>query len=119
MNKQEAKLLRKELNKVLDKFDVGYTVEVGNATFNDHDVTFKVTIAPQGTLTKQERDLAEYASLYELDTNKIAELHDGKYSLVGFSANARKRPFIIQNLLSETQYVIDLEQAQKHFAIGA
>ena len=81
MNKQEAKLLREELNKVCKQFDVGYTVEVGNATFNDHDVTFKVTIAPQGTLTKQERDL--------------------------------------QNLLSKTQYVIDLEQAQKHFAIGA
>jgi len=119
MNKKEAKLLREELNKVCKQFDVGYIAEVGNATFNDYDVTFKVTIAPQGTLSKQERDLAEYARLYELDPNRTAQLHDGKYSLVGFSANARKRPFIIQNLISGSQYVIDLEQAKKHFAIGA
>jgi hypothetical protein len=118
MNKQEAKILREELNKVCKLFDTDYSVEVGNATFNNYDVTFKVTIASKDTLPKEERDLQEYASLYELNTNKIVQLHDGKYSLVGFNSNARKKPFIIQKLPNGSKYVIDLDQAQKLFSMG-
>lgn len=117
MDRQEAKRLRVELDKVLKAFDSSYNVTIGNCSYNSTDATFKVTLAPEGALSKEERDLEYYADMYKVDPNKIGEMRDGKYAMVGFNSKARKNIFIIQKLPSGSKYVIDEYLARKYFGI--
>ena len=115
MNRQEAQKLRVELNKVVELFDSNYTATVGNCSYNDTDATFKVTLAPEGAPSKEERDLEYFADMYNVDPSKIGEMRDGKYAMVGFNSKARKNIFIIQKLPSGSKYVIDEYVARKYF----
>ena len=90
----------------------GYEIEVGNATFNDVEVTYKLVVREQGAGSSEERDLATYASLSDLDTNKIG---DGKYTLVGYKSRARKNPWIVQDMKSGSKYVINDMTAKRWF----
>ncbi len=118
MDRQEAKRLRVELNKVLEQFDSSYNVTIGNCSYNETDATFKVTLAPEGAPSKEKRDLEYFASINDVDTNKIGIMADGKqYTLVGYNSKARKRPFIIQKLSTGSRYVIDEYLARKYFGI--
>ena len=118
MDRKEAKKLRVELDRVLKLFDSSYSVTIGkNCSYNSTDATFKVTIARQGAPNKEERDLERYADMYKVDPNKIGEMSDGKYAMVGFNSNARKNIFIIQKLPSGSRYVIDEYVARKYFSI--
>ena len=117
MDRQEAKELRIELDKVLKAFDSSYNVTIGNCSYNSTDATFKVTLAPEGALSKEERDLEYYADMYKVDPNKIGEMRDGQYSMVGFNSKARKNIFIIQKLSTGSKYVIDEYLARKYFGI--
>ena len=117
MDRQEVKKLRVELEKVLKLFDSSYTVTIGsNCNYTSEDATFKLTITPEGTLSKEERDLAYFADMYDVEPNKIGTMSDGqKYSLVGYNSKARKRPFIIQKLSNGSRYVVDEYLARKYF----
>ena len=117
MDRQEAKRLRVELDKVLKLFDSSYNVTIGNCSYNEADATFKVTLAPEGAPSKEERDLEYYADMYKVDPSKIGEMRDGRYAMVGFNAKARKNIFIIQKLPSGSKYVIDEYLARKYFGI--
>lgn len=117
MDRQEAKRLRVELDKVLKAFDSKYNVTIGNCSYNSTDATFKVTLAPEGAPSKEERDLEYYADMYKVDPNKIGVLDDGQYSMVGFNSKARKNIFIIQKLSTGNKYVIDEYLARKYFGI--
>jgi len=117
MDRQEAKRLRVELNKVLEQFDSSYNVTIGNCSYNSTDATFKVTLAPEGAPSKEERDLEYFADMYKVDPSKIGEMQDGRYAMVGFNAKARKNIFIIQKLPSGSKYVIDEYVARKYFGI--
>ena len=116
MNRDKVKVLRTEMQRLLNG-DLGnhFTVEVGNASFDEDSVTFKVTVREEGALTKTEKDLARSAVFYGLDTTKIASFDGHKYSLVGFKTRARKNPFIIQRLDCDSQYVINEALAKKLF----
>ena len=121
MDRQEAKRLRVELNKVLELFDSSYNVTIGNCSYNEADATFKVTLAPEGAPSKEERDLEYFADMYNVDPNKIGDMRDGQYSMVGFNSKARgirgmkKNIFIIQKLSTGVKYVIDEYVARKYF----
>lgn len=115
MDRQEAKRLRVELNKVLELFDSSYNVTIGNCSYNETDATFKVTLSPEGAPSKEERDLEYFADMYKVDPSKIGEMRDGRYAMVGFNAKARKNIFIIQKLPSGSKYVIDEYVARKYF----
>lgn len=119
MNRTTAKILREKLNAVFAEHGIdGYDINVGNATFDDVSVTFKVEIREQGAGSQEERDLETYAKLYNLDTTKIATVQGNKYSLVGFNTRARKQPFIIQKLGvgdKASKYKITEDQAKRYF----
>jgi len=121
MDRQEAKRLRVELNKVLELFDSSYNITIGNCSYNETDATFKVTLAPEGAPSKEERDLEYFADMYNVDPNKIGDMRDGQYSMVGFNSKARgirgmkKNIFIIQKLSTGVKYVIDEYVARKYF----
>lgn len=117
MDKTTAKILREKLKELLPMYGISeeYEITVGNASYDDTQVTFKVQIKETGAPSAEEKDLQRYANLYELDTNKIASIDGNKYSLVGFNTRARKQPFIIQKLGTNNKYKITEQQAQRFF----
>jgi hypothetical protein len=113
MDRATAKMMRTKLEKIFaDNGIDGYEIEVGNATFNDVEVTYKLVVREQGAGSPEERDLATYASLSDLDTNKIG---DGKYTLVGYKSRAWENPWIIQDLNTNRKYVINDKTAKRWF----
>ena len=119
MDRQLAKIIRTKLNELMENgIEVGgetLNVTVGNCTFNSDDCTFKITIAKEGSMSKEERDLAQVAGIYEVDPDKVGLLDDDMYRLVGFKSRARKNPFIIQKISTGAKYVIGEHMARKYF----
>ena len=120
MDRQLAKIIRTKLDELMKNgIEVGgetMNVTVGNCTFNSDDCTFKITIAKEGSMSKEERDLARVAGIYEVEPFKVNTLADGtSYKLVGFNTRARKKPFIIEKIGTDAKYVIDEYLARKYF----
>jgi len=119
MDRTTAKILREKLNNLFAEHGIeGFEIDVGNASYDDTQITFKVQIKETGAPSKEEKDLEKYAGLYDLDTSKIATVRGDKYSLVGFNSRARKQPFIIQKLGiggSNNKYKITEDQAKRFF----
>ena len=118
MDRQLVKQFRADMQSVLDASDLSknLTIEVGNATFDDDTVTFKVVLKKEGALSKEAKDLVGMAGLHDLDVNKIGTHGLNTYSLVGYKSRARKNPWIIQNLTKGGEYVIDTYTAKKFFS---
>ena len=115
MDKREAEKLREELNKVLKSFDSDYQAIVGHCTYSTFDANFKVSFSKKGTPSKEERDLAYYSELDDVDPNRIGDLPDGKYCMIGYREKARKKPYIIRKFSDNGEYVIDQYLARKYF----
>ena len=115
MDKREAQKLREELNKVLKSFDSDYQATVGNCSFNSFDATYKVTIAKQGTLSREERDLVYYSKLDGIDPTRIGDLPNGKYSLIGYNEKAKTMPYIMNKLSTGKPFKIDRDSAKRYF----
>tara|TARA_A100001515_G_C4571890_1_gene210016 strand:+ start:951 stop:1349 length:399 start_codon:yes stop_codon:yes gene_type:complete len=118
--------LRNQLNDVLNNngevthYSIdGYTFEIGNCRYDGGEATFKLKVLIKGSKSRQERDLEDLAKLSDLDITKIATLQGMKVSLVGYNSKARKRPWIIQDLTTAKQYVLDTYQAKLLFGIVA
>jgi hypothetical protein len=118
MDKATAQFIREALNQVLVNgiADGDYTVSIGNCTYNDVDCTFKVTVAPQGAASKEEREMAQYAGLYKLDINKVYTNSTGRsFTLSGYRSRARKNPWIITDLGNGKDYTIANDTALSWF----
>ena len=112
--------LRNQLNAVLNSNGIdGYTFELGNCSYDGGEATFKLKVLIKGSKSRQERDLEDLAKLSDLDTTKIVTLQGMKVSLVGYNSKARKRPWIIQDLTTTKQYVLDDYQAKRLFGTVA
>ena len=92
-----------------------YTFELGNCSYSGGEATFKLKVLIKGSKSVEEQDLEQMAELSDLDTTKIATLQGMKVSLVGYNSKARKRPWIIQDLTTAKQYVLDDYQAKRLF----
>ena len=112
--------LRNQLNAVLNSNGIdGYTFELGNCKYDGGEATFQLKVLIKGSKSRQERDLEDLAKLSALDTTKIVTLQGMKVSLVGYNSKARKRPWIIQDLTTTKQYVLDDYQAKRLFGTVA
>jgi len=123
MDRTTAKILREKLNNLFAEHGIeGFDIDVGNASYDDTQVTFKVQIKETGAPSVEEKDLEKYAGLYELDTTKVADLRGNKYSLVGYKRSARTKCWIIQKLgvgESNNRYVTDTDTAKRLFGKDA
>lgn len=123
MDRTTAKILREKLNNLFAEHGIeGFEIDVGNASYDDVSVTFKVALTESGSGSKEERDLEQYANLYDLDTTKVADLRGNKYSLVGYKRSARTKCWIIQKLgvgESNNRYVTDTDTAKRLFGKDA
>ena len=123
MDRTTAKILREKLNNLFAEHGIeGFEIDVGNASYDTTQVTFKVVIKDAGAPSVEEKDLEKYAGLYELDTTKVADLRGNKYSLVGYKRSARTKCWVMQKLgvsESNNRYVTDTDTAKRLFGKDA
>ena len=115
LNRQIVKDLRVKLQDIIkmDEFEI----KVGNASFDDSEVTFKVNLRLKGAETREQKDLRRYAEMDKIDTSKIAEVRGEKYSLIGYRRTAKTRPYIVQNLHNDKEYIFTTAIAQQYFGV--
>ena len=120
LDRQVLKRVRETLDNILkdnerlEQFDV----TVGNASFSDDEVTFKLNLKIKGAKSQSQKDLETFGEMDNLDLTKIAKLDGKDFSLSGFRRKARTKPYLIQDLKSGGEYIITTEIAKKYFGKG-
>ncbi len=95
-------------------------ISIDSCNYNGGEATYKVRVLLDGAETKEQKDLTQMASMFNLDTTKIKNYVDHKsvqyrMSLVGYKTKARKMPWIAQDLLSGNEYKLTNQQARQWF----
>ena len=120
LDRQILKRVRETLDNILkdnerlEQFDV----TVGNASFSDDEVTFKLNLKIKGSKSQTQKDLETFAEMDNLDLTKIAKLDGKDFSLSGFRRKARSKPYLIQDLKNGGEYIITTDVAKKYFGKG-
>ena len=119
LNRQIVKDFRAILDDILNDNESleQFIVKVGNASFDDTEVTFKVNLRLKGAETREQKDLRRFAEMDKIDVSKIGEMRGEKYSLIGYRRTARTRPYIVQNLHNDKEYIFTTAQAQQYFGV--
>ena len=119
LNRQIVKDFRAILDDILNDNESleQFIVKVGNASFDDTEVTFKVNLRLKGAETREQKDLRRFAEMDKVDTSKIAEVRGEKYSLIGYRLTAKTRPYIVQNLHNDKEYIFTTALAQQYFGV--
>ena len=120
LNRKIVKDLRSILDDALNDNESleQFIVEIGNANFNDTEVTFKVNLRLKGAKSQSQKDLEDFAQMYKLDLTKIAKLDGKDFSLSGYRRKARTKPFLIQDLKNGGEYIITIDTAKRYFGKG-
>ena len=113
LNKDIVRNIRGKLQNLIDE-NVGiriddilndYEIRVGNASFSETEVTFKLTVKVQGSKPKEELELENYLSYNpKLDNEKVVQFKGMDLKLVGFKPINRKYPFILQDMKTSKRY---------------
>jgi hypothetical protein len=99
----------------LKALDDNYDITVGNASFDNYEVTFKLTLRAKNVESKESMDLNRFAYLYDVVPQKVANVHGIKYKLVGYRVKARKQPFIVLNLTNNKEYLFTEDMGKRFF----
>ena len=122
-----AKQIRKELDSFMPaiKRETGLNVDLGNATYTDSEITFKITLrlvnAPSKDMEElirenETRNKYDFLVVFDLEKNHFDYKNDKVYQLTGFKPRARKKPYIITDQ-HKNSYIISEEQAERMFGI--
>ena len=119
LNRQIVKDFRAILDDILNDNESleQFIVKVGNASFDDTEVTFKVNLRLKGAETREQKDLRRFAEMDKIDISKIGEMRGEKYSLIGYRRTAKTRPYIVQNLHNDKEYIFTTALAQQYFGV--
>ena len=125
--KQQLKDLRNEMQSVLLAHPFEETtdlqiakINIGNCTYNGGEATYKVKVLLDGAETKEQKDLTQMASLFNLDKTKIHDYIDHRsvryrMRLVGYKTKARSMPWIVEDLIGSKEYKLTNKQARQWF----
>ena len=110
LNKDIIRNIRGKLQNLIDE-NTGshmlddYEIHVGNASFSETEVTFKLTVKVQGSKPKEELELENYLSYNpKLYNQKVVQFKGMDLKLVGFKPINRKYPFILQDMKTSKRY---------------
>ena len=130
MNKQTVRELRDQLQVILDKHApmqssmlADLDIQIGNASFVDTEVTFKLSVKVKGSKPKEERDLDHYLSVFgtRWDKDRIvnysAHNNNMDLKLVGYKRANRKYPFILQDVKTLKRYKFPTDWVNANFSI--
>jgi hypothetical protein len=118
LNRKIVKDLRETLQSNLLKNMDEFEISVGNASFSDTEVTYKLNVRLKGAETKEQSDLRIFGEMDGVDTTKIADVQGIKYSLIGYNRKGRIRPYIVKNLDTNKDYLFTTDMAKKFFSKG-
>ncbi len=118
LNRKIVKDLRETLQSNLLKNMDEFEISVGNASFSDTEVTYKLNVRLKGAESREERDLRVFGEMDGVDTTKIADVQGIKYSLIGYNRKGRIRPYIVKNLDTSKDYLFTTDMAKKFFSKG-
>jgi len=118
LNRKIVKDLRETLQSNLLKNMDEFEISVGNASFSDTEVTYKLNVRLKGAETKEQSDLRIFGEMDGVDTTKIADVQGIKYSLIGYNRKGRVRPYIVKNLDTNKDYLFTTDMAKKFFSKG-
>ena len=115
--KPQLKTIRAAMQSALERLDYeGMTFTVANCTYNGGEATYKVNVLLDGALTKEQKDLADMATIMDLDTSKIKNTQSGlALSLVVYKSKAPKMPWIVQDINTGIEYKLTDAQAEEGF----
>lgn len=103
MDRPKCQLIRDVLNEQLSTVadGLGVSFEIGNARYDDSQVTFKLTAldrAADGTVVSQaEKDWNDYAVMYGFeveDFGRAFESNRTEYKICGIKPKSRKYPIL-------------------------
>lgn len=130
INKQTVRELRDQLQTILDKHApmqssmlADLDIHIGNASFVDTEVTFKLSVKVKGSKPKEERDLEVYMSMrgWNIDKDRIvnysAHNNNMDLKLVGYKRANRKYPFILQDVKTLKRYKFPTDWVNANFSI--
>ena len=110
LNKDIIREIRSRLQDLIDE-NTGlhmldnFEIHVGNASFSETEVTFKLRVKVRGSKPKEELELEQYLSYNsKLDNEKIVQYKGMDLKLVGFKPINRKYPFILQDVKTLKRY---------------
>ena len=124
INKEVVKNLRTEIQGMfdnrLDHWD-DLVAHVGNASFSDTEVTFKLSVKVKGSKPKDEKDLEEYVSMISkwgtnLDKDRVVNYRGMDLKLVGYKRANRKYPFILQDVKTLKRYKFPTDWVNDNFS---
>ena len=133
MNKIVAQEIRQEIAEFEKHMSqlTGTKAKFGNATYDDNEVTFKLTFRLQNAKPKEAVALEKYiefanrVNLHEskkkLDPKKIGNIGGKSCVLVGYKPKAKRYPFIAKattDLLSNQTYSITEDLAYEEFGVS-
>ena len=127
INKPIVQNIRGKLQNLLEE-NVGshmledYDVHVGNASFTDTEVTFKLNVKVKGSKPKEETDLEEYMSVISKwgdnwDRDRVVNYRGMDLKLVGYKRANRKYPFILQDVKTLKRYKFPTDWVNANFSI--
>ena len=130
LNKQTVRELRDQLQAVLDKHApmqssmlADLDIQIGNASFVDTEVTFKLSVKVKVSKPKEERDLEDYLSMFgtRWDKDRIvnysAHNNNMDLKLVGYKRANRKYPFILQDVKTLKRYKFPTDWVKANVSI--
>lgn len=111
--RNDVKVMREELQKELDNFakEHGITIKVGNATYDETDIHFKVDIASASADTERVRweQNCRYFGLVPEDYGKEITLQGQKFAVVGVKPKARKNCIIVRRISDGKEFLTSRE----------
>jgi len=114
LDRKTVKDLRDKLQSMVEM--EGYEVTVGNASFNDDEVTFKLNLRVDGASTQAEKDLEQWAEIHNLDLTKTARMNGKTFILSGYRRKARTKPYLMKDIASGVEYITTQDMAKQYFS---
>jgi hypothetical protein len=130
IDKKACNLIRDELDAVIEKklAEMGLEGGLGNARYDDANISFKFEVRLKGELTQREKDhvngLWYYAEVKSSDFGATPEeirdsiylVNDEKFKLVGYNSRAKKRPLIMERVADGQKYQVPETAIERHYA---
>ena len=113
LNSNTVKDLRDRLQGMVEV--EGYEILVGNASFNDDEVTFKLNIKVKGAKSQAEKDLEQWSTIHNLDLTKTARIDGKTFMLSGYRRKARTKPYLMKDMASGNEYIATSDTVKMYF----
>ena len=113
LNRKTVKDLRDKLQSMVEM--EGYEVTVGNASFNDDEVTFKLNLRVEGASSQAEKDLEQWSTIHNLDLTKTARIDGKTFMLSGYRRKARTKPYLMKDMASGNEYIATSDTVKMYF----